>query len=286
MDRSGNQSESVGPAAEYNYFRLSPDEKSVVFSRVENNNSDIWIRDLHRDVDTRLTFDPGVDEFPIWSPDGSRIVWTSNRGGESDLYIKAATGAGQDEMLIKTGTANAFGIDWSQNAKAMLYCILGEKGENDLWIAPQFGDKKPFPYLQSQFNKQDAVFSPDSHWIAYVSDESGRNEVYVQAFPLTGERKQISSGGGADPQWSKDGTELFYLADDRKLMAVPVRARAGTFEPGIAKALFPIPGTSVSRTYSPSRDGRRFLVAKPAGGATLQLFAVILNWQAGLKNGT
>ncbi|MBN1568000.1 MAG: protein kinase [Acidobacteria bacterium] len=120
-------------------------------------------------------------------------------------------------------------------------------------------------------------------WLAYVSDESGRNEVYVQAFPPTSERKQISSGGGADPQWRQDGTELFYLAADRKLMAVLVRAAATTFEPGIAKALFSIPGTSVSRTYSPSGDGRRFLIAKPAGEAASLPFTVVLNWQAGLN---
>ncbi len=279
MDRSGNQLESAAPAGHYDNFRLSTDEKSVVFNRVKNSNCDIFVLDLRRNVTTRITFDHGTDILPIWSPDGSRVLWSSDRNGQSDLYIKTATGAGQDELRIKTGS----GSDWSRDGKFILYARPEEKGGHDLWVAPQSGEKKEFPYLQSQFHKSDAVFSPDGRWVAYVSDESGRNEVYVQAFPLTTERKQISSGGGADPQWRKDGTELFYLAADRKLMAVPIRAAATTFEPGIAKDLFSIPGTSVDRTYSPSGDGRRFLIAKPVGGAASLPFTVVLNWQAGLK---
>ncbi len=284
MDRSGNQLEPAASAAEYTHFRLSPDEKSVVFSRVVDNNCDIWVLDLRRNVSSKLTHDPAVDDSPIWSPDGSRIAWSSHRSGESSVYSIAATGAGQEELLTKTGKPGAYVTDWSQERKAVLYYRPGERDSTDLWIAPQYGDKKPFPYFQSQFNKYHAMFSPDGRWIAYVSDESGRNEVYVQDFPLTNERKrQISSGGGADPQWRKDGTELFYLAADRKLMAVPVRMGATTFEPGMPKALFSIPGTSVSRTYAPTRDGQRFLVARSPGGDTASFFTVILNWQAGLK---
>ncbi|HSW38265.1 MAG TPA: hypothetical protein VLL97_02095, partial [Acidobacteriota bacterium] len=283
VDRSGKQLELVGRAAEYGNFSLSPDEKSVVFERTENSNEDIWILDLHRGVTTRLTLDSGEDHIPIWSPDGLRVLWSSNRGGLVSLYTKAATGAGQDELLIKINAPDAWSSDWSRDGKFILYGRPGGKG-NDLWVAPLSGDRKLFQYLNNpQFTEEDAVFSSDGRWVAYVSTESDRDEVYVQAFPLTSEKRQISNGGGTDPAWRKDGTELFYLAADRKLMAVPVRSGTTTFEPGLAKALFSIPGSSIRRTYAPSGDGRRFLVAKPVGGATTTPFTVILNWQAGLK---
>ena len=157
-----------------------------------------------------------------------------------------------------------------------------------MWIAPQSaersgGNAKPAPYLQSPFDEGNAVFSPDGHWVAYVSDESGRPEVYVQAFPLTNEKDRISTGGGTDPAWRKDGAELFYLAADRSLMAVPVRASATAFEPGVAKALFPIPGNLVQRAYAPSGDGQRFLITRPIDEATAVPITVVLNWQTGIK---
>jgi Tol biopolymer transport system component len=206
------------------------------------------------------------------------------------LYIKAATGAGQDEVFIKMGTPRGWGTDWSRDGKFVLYQRPSEKGDDaDLWIAPQDlepsgGEQKPFPYLQSPFIEENAVFSPDRRWIAYVSDESGRQEVYVQAFPLTNEKDRISTGGGSDPAWRGDGTELFYLAADRNLMAVPVRASATSFEPGAAKVLFPVPGSAVRRAYAPSRDGSRFLIARPMDEATAVPISVVLNWYAGITN--
>ena len=131
-----------------------------------------------------------------------------------------------------------------------MYQRPGEKTAQDLWIAPQgnepsSGEQKPFPYLQSPFNEANGVFSPDGRWVAYESDESGQSEVYVQAFPVTNEKDRISTGGGTDPAWSKTGAELFYLAASRDLMAVPYRADASTFEPGVAKALFPASGSRI-----------------------------------------
>ena len=270
-------------------FRLSPDEKSIVFNRIEAGNIDIWVLDMTRGVPSRISFDPGVDNLPIWSHDGLRILWPSNRSGRFDLYIKAATGAGEDELFIKMGTPRGWGTDWSRDGKFVLYQRPSEKGDADLWIAPQSperssGAQKPLPYLQSPFVEENAVFSPDGRWIAYVSDESGRPEVYVQSFPLTNEKDQISTGGGTDPAWRGDGTELFYLSADRKLMAVPVRASATAFEPSVAKALFAIPGSGVRRSYEPSGDGSRFLIARPRDVATVDPITVVLNWHAGFKN--
>jgi len=286
VDRAGKQLEPAGPPGEYDFFRLAPDEKRIAFNRAEGTNpADIWVLDMTRGVPTRITFDSAMDNFPIWSPDGLRILWPSNRTGAFDLYVKAATGTGSDELLIQMGTANGWGTDWSRDGKFILYQKPGDKGRRDLWIAPQSAGKaeKPFPYLQSEFDKQNGVFSPDGRWIAYVSNESGRDEVFVQAFPLTSEKVRISIGGGSDPAWRKDGTELFYLAADRNLMVVPVRASGAALEAGTPKALFSIPGNRPLRTYAPSGDGRRFLITKPVGETSAVPVTVVLNWQADLK---
>jgi Tol biopolymer transport system component/predicted Ser/Thr protein kinase len=282
MDRTGKASGPAVPPGQYGNLRLSPDEKSVVFDRVESNNQDIWVRDLPRGVTSRLTFDPAADNFPIWSPDGQRVLWPSRRSGSFDLYIKNAAGTGQEELLIKMGSPNGWGTDWSRDGKFVMYMMPGEKTAQDLWIAPQSGDKKPFAYLQQPYNEFDGVFSPDGHWVAYVSNETGRNEVFVQAFPVSGAKWQISQAGGVDPQWRKDGSELFFVAAGGTLMVVPVKA-GGTFVPGTPTALFPIVGVQIRRNYAASADGKRFLVARPVGEVAAAPITVVVNWREGLK---
>jgi Tol biopolymer transport system component len=289
IDRSGKAIDIAAPQGDYHDVRLSPDEKSIVFTRREENNVDIWALDLVRGVPSRLTFDSSVDNLPIWSHDGRRILWPSRRGGTFDLFVKPASGAGKDERLIVMGTTNGWGTDWSTDGKFILFQKPGEKSGQDLWIAPQGADlsddqRKPFPYLDSPFNEGNGVFSPDGRWIAYESDESGRPEVYVQTFPLTNQKIRISTGGGTEAEWSKGGGELFYLAANRDLMAVPYRVNGTTFAPGTAKALFAIPGNVTRRAYAPTRDGRRFLVAKTSDDqAGADPVTVVLNWQTGLK---
>lgn len=285
-DRAGKEVGSVGPPGVYGGFRLSPDERSIVFNRPSAANTDIWVLDIARGVPSRITFDPNIDNLPIWSPDGRRILWPSNRRGGFDLFVKPASGTGQDELRIPMGTVNGWPTDWSRDGKWVLFQRPGDKTSQDLWIAPQSpessGQQKPVPYLNSQFAESNGVFSPDGRWIAYVSNESGHDEVYVQAFPLTDEKDQISIGGGNEPEWRKDGAELFYLAADRNLMAVPIRVIGNAFEPGVPKALFPIPGTLVRRAYAPSSDGR-FLIARPLDADTTAPMTVVLNWFARVK---
>jgi eukaryotic-like serine/threonine-protein kinase len=282
-DRTGKEIGSVGPPGIYANFRLSPDERSIVFNRPGPAGSDIWVLDIARGVPSRITFDPSVDNLPIWSHDGRRILWPSNRRGGYDLYVKPASGTGQDELLITMGTANGWATDWSRDGKWVLFQRPGDKTSQDLWIAPQSpdgsGQQKPFPYLNSQFAESNGVFSPDGQRIAYVSNESGRDEVYVQAFPLTDEKDQISVGGGIAPEWRKDGAELFYLSADRKLMAVPVRVTGNALDPGVPKALFPIPGTRVVRAFAPASDGR-FLIAKSLDDDQTTPMTVEINWLA------
>jgi hypothetical protein len=178
--------------------------------------------------------------------------------------------------------------DWSPDGKFVLYQRPGAKTGLDLWIAPlstgASGEPQtPFPYLDSPFDDNDGVFSPDGHWIAYESNESGRPEIYVRDFPLTNQKVQISTGGGTDAAWSKNG-ELFYLAAaDRNLMAVPYRATATSFAPGTGKALFPVVRSGPSRNYAVTGDGQRFLVGKPVDEDVREPITVILNWVDELK---
>ena len=283
VDRSGKPLGVAAAAAEYRAVRLSPDEKSIAFHRTEEANVDVWVLDLVRGVPSRITFDPAADNLPIWSPDGRRILWPSRRSGNFDLYIKAASGTGQDEKLITMGTVNGWATDWSRDGKFVLYQRPGEKTGQDLWIAPQTGDasgepQKPFPYLASPFNEGNGMFSPDGRWIAYESDESGRVEVYVQDFPSTNQKVPISTGGGTNAAWSKNGGELFYLAADGNLMAVPYRATVTTFEPGAGKVLFPLPRPGVRRSYAVTGDGRRFLIGKPVEENISEPITWVLNW--------
>jgi Tol biopolymer transport system component len=278
-----------GPPGAYNRFRLAPDEKRIVF---DYPSLDIGVVDSVRGVTSRLTFDPAVDTDAMWSPDGLRVLWSSNRNGPFDLYVKSASGTGQEELLIKMGAVpgTAWGTDWSRDGRFILYQVPGAKTGQDLWIAPQFVDRKSFPYLQTQFDEQDGRFSPDGHWVAYVSNESGRDEIYVQAFPPSGAKFQISAGGGSEPQWRSDGTELFYLAADQMLMAVPVKlGRSGSesLQAGLPTPLMAVPLAGIAtvpmRSYAVSNDGQRFLRPSVAGGGNAPPITVVLNWQAGLK---
>jgi serine/threonine protein kinase/Tol biopolymer transport system component len=294
-DRTGKSTGTFGPPGAYNDFQLAPDEKRIVFDAdPSGSNQDVWVLDSVRGTTSRLTFDPAQDNVPMWSPDGLRIVWPSRRGGSYDLYVKAANGTGNEDLLVKMGTINGWASDWSKDGRYLLYQRPGEKTGQDLWIAPQLpegagGDRKPFPYLQSQFDESEGKFSPDGRWVAYVSNESGRNEIYVQSFPLSGAKFQISTGGGAQPKWRKDGTELFYVAEDRMLMAVPVRlgrTPAEPFQPGSPKPLFAVPTYSIAlngRDYAVSNDGQRFLVSGVEESGEAPPVTVVLNWQAGLK---
>jgi eukaryotic-like serine/threonine-protein kinase len=293
-DRAGKAMGLFGPPGAYSRFRLAPDDKRIAFDVA---NQDVWVLDAVRGVTSRLTSNPAFDNAPVWSPDGLRLLFSSNRNGGYDVYTKSASGTGQEELLIKMGTGTGAAVDWSKDGRFVLYQMPVAKTGQDLWIAPQFpggaaGDRKPFPYLQSQFDEQDGRFSPDGKWVAYVSNESGRDEIYVQSFPVSGAKFQISSGGGTEPQWRNDGTELFYLAADGNLMAVPVKLGSlgsESFQSGPPKPLMPVPslagGVTFTRSYAVSNDGQRFLIPSASATGNAPSLTVVLNWQAGLNNG-
>jgi Tol biopolymer transport system component len=286
VDQSGKEISLLGEFSYYIRPWISPDGKRVAVDGPDlQGNRDIWLIDARSGSSTRFTFDLSIELFPVWSPDGTRIVFASDREGPRQLYLKNASGAGKEELLLKTDS-NKIPMDWSPDGRFILYVVNDPKTKFDVWILPLFGDQKPEPFLQTEANERLARFSPNGRWIAYVSDESGANEIYVQSFPASGGKWQVSTNGGYHLAWARDGKELFYISSDKKMMAVEVKGDGATFERGAPKALFdrriPSFNTPLGQ-FSVAPDGQRFLVANPVDENTSVPITVVLNWTADLK---
>ena len=286
FDRTGKQIDKVGEPALYLQPRLSPDGQKVAVAifDIQTSSTDTWVYELARKVPTRLTFDPSFDSNPVWVPDGSRLVFTSNRKGGNDIYQKASSGAGSEELLFESNE-NKIVTSLSSDGRFVAYTNTDTKGntKQDLWILPLFGDRKPFPFLQTQFNEFGAQFSPDGHWIAYISDESNNSQIYIAPFPGPGGKWQVSRNGGTEPRWRGDGKELFFLASDNKLMAVTVNAKESSLEIGNAQPLFETrPATTPGTHYDVTRDGKRFLIDMAEEGSSAPI-TLVVNWTADLK---
>jgi serine/threonine protein kinase len=290
-DRSGKSLGPVGAPGDVWNPAISPDEKSVVFRRTTGNRNDLWLRDLSRGTETRFTSDPSGNVAPFWSPQGDRIVFASNRRGASNLYQKAASGSGQDELLLPNSVGD-LPEQWSRDGRFIVYAEFVPKTKADLWVLPTegaTGDRKPIAFLRTEFNELFGQLSPDSRWMAFTSDRSGRREVYVRPFPPGEGEWTISIAGGEQPRWRGDGKELFFMAMDGKMMAVPVKAAAGvkpSFEAGTPVALFDAHiAHSGGGEYDVTADGKRFLIntTSGAGAASSPPLTVVTNWNAGAK---
>lgn len=279
FDRTGKRMGSVGETGRYGSIELSPDQQRLVFMRLDPDGrpGNLWLLDLPRGTTSRLTSDAASDICPVWSPDGRRILFSSMRSGLGDLYERTAGAGGADRMVLQSADQKC-PMSWSSDGRRVVFGSVSPKTKEDLWVLPASGDGKPEPYLQTPFRELDAQFSPDGRFLAYVCDESGRGEVYVQAFSDPASRGQVSSGSGARPRWRGDGRELFYFAGG-KLMAVEVKAGAA-LEAGNPRELFKPP---LGADYAVSRDGQRFLIATSAEEDSPSPVTVVLNWTAELK---
>jgi hypothetical protein len=288
LDRRGAQLGSVGPPAQYADFALSTDETRVAVTRVDprTGTSDIWLIDTVQGRASQFTFDPSSEQMPLWSPDGREIVFSSNSRGLFDLYRKPVIGTAHEEPLL-TSPGNKTSLDWSRDGRFVLFG-QGHATDNrpiGIWVLPLAGDRTP-ALIHAPADSGSAQFTPDGRWVAYVSHESGANEVYVRRFPTDEAHWQVSTDGGIEPRWRRDMSELFYLAPGGDLMAVPVKWDS-TPHLGSPAALFRTPFGDLTNItgrnqYDVTADGQRFLMTVPRGGAVSSPITMVLNWTAGL----
>jgi Tol biopolymer transport system component len=289
VDRAGRGLETVGEPADQTAVQLSPDGRRVALSVFDPSKRarDIWIHDFARGVRTRFTFNQGDDWASVWSPDGRFLVFSANQSGLLDLYRKATDGAGAEEPLSKSVGNNRYASSWSADGRFLLYTTGRTRSQtgNDIWLVPQSDNQEPRPFLQTQFNETDGTFSPDGRWVAYQSDESGRDEITVVPFPGPGGKWQISTAGGEQPRWGRDGRELFFIEGSRKLMAATVNGSGAALQLGPVRMLFEARfradnylGYGVGGVYDVSPDGR-FLINVVGSEQPAQTpITVVTNW--------
>jgi len=294
-DRSGASTAPPTAPAQYTTPRLSPDQKSVVVAMTDGATAqpDLWVLGLARGTTSRLTSDPATDWFPAWSADGGRLLFGSNRLGVTTPFQKVVGGGPEEpaaESLFNAVGATSPGAtspsDTSGDGRLLLYTQLTQQGY-DLGVLTLTGERKASTFLSTPFNEAQARFSPNTRWVAYASDESGTFEVYVRPFPPASGQTQISIAGGTQPEWRRDGKELFYISADGKLTAVPVTTDGATFSAGTPRALFdvevPEPNPPFPTDYAVTADGQRFLVNTVVDQPTRPALTVILNWTADFK---
>jgi len=286
FDRSGKKLSTVGEVTGRDHISLSPDDRiaAVGLLDADGRQSDVWLMDLTRNTTSRLTFDPAGDGNPIWSPDGTRIVFDSSRGSarQVDLYEKPASGAGDDRLLLRSD-GGKYPSSWSRDGKFILFENWVPQSKGAIWLL-SVADGQAKPLLQSaSFNQFQGMISPDGQYVAYTSDESGREEVYLQRFPTTDEKWTISSGGGECPLWRKDGKEIFFLHDD-KLMSAEVKL-GSKVESSIPRELFnpAIRQSNLGYSYAATSDGQRFLVSNSVEADESSPMIIVLNWTITLK---
>ena len=290
FDRGGREVGTVGETRNLDMMSISPDGRRVAVGVADNKEgaSHLWIEDFGGQPPLRFTYHPGAEFAPVWSRDGRQIVFAQDPGnGSVRLRLKRVgdTGDGED-LLAPTGFQVPH--DWSSDGRFLVYTDEDPKTHSDIWILPMAGDRKPIPFLKTSFEESDARLSPDARSIAYVSDESGRLEVYVASFPAGGGRRRVSLEGGSQPRWRRDGRELFFLGADARIMSVPVQA-GDPMDVGTPVPLFRSPTATSNRSelaiwndYDVSPDGQRFLIRVDLISRDTMPLTVALGWTAGI----
>ena len=289
INRRGARVGEIESGGDFRAVRISPDGRLVAFAKEDQRvgTPDVWIHDAARNQATRFTFDPGTDRDPVWSPDASRLAVRSNRRGRFNIYARGLNAAGGEELLYES-IDNTNIHDWSRDGRVLIYSRVDPRGKTgrDLWVLPLNGAREPYPLLETPLNQDYPRLSRSGRLLSYQTDDSGRNKVFVMAYPPTGDTWDISPDGGAQPIWRADGKELFYVAPDDTIMAVAVREEGRGIQFGKPQRLFQapisvLPARQPSWTWDVSPDGQRFLlILAKADDAPITL---VTNWQAALK---
>jgi len=279
FDRTGKPAGDLSIQEDVDTARLSPDGRLLVTDRFDPRHgaNDVWVYDLARQIESRLTNSPAGDENPRWSPDGRSIVFESDLNGLYEPHIVPANGSAEPRLLLHHLGGDTYIHDWSRDGTTFLLEVSDPKTSNDLWTAPAAEPSRATRFLATAAREESPKFSPDGKSIAYVSNASGRNEVYLQSFPRSDARQQISTSGGELPEWSPNGTAVFYVAQD-KLMIVDMARRGREIDPGIPRLLFQLPENRRSNFFTPGSDGQRFLVPVYADGQPATEIQVIFTW--------
>ncbi|HTA44891.1 MAG TPA: protein kinase [Bryobacteraceae bacterium] len=284
-DRTGKQVGSLGAPGEYYTPRISPDGRRVAFTRRDGTNSDIWVSNPPGNSFMRLTFDPGIDENPVWSPDGAAVTFGNDAEGRANLYRKAASGAGAIERLTTKNTTEQQPLDWSRDGRFLLYTQISLSAE--IMVLASSGGQS-LSFLGQNLGAGRGQFNPGvPRWVAYDFDDSGRREIYVQAFEpgqrASSARWQISDSGGTMPRWRGDGKEIFYLSLDGKMMAVRVSSDGDAFHSSTPQFLFkatPPEMRTPNFEYDVSPDGERFLMIEPREKPEYQPLTLVSDWRS------
>jgi eukaryotic-like serine/threonine-protein kinase len=276
--RSGQPLGTLGEAGTYYDPRISRDGERLVIEKLDSGrgSGDVWVADLPRTTFSRVTSAPGFENVAVFSPDGSHVAYSSDQERTARIYVKPAVGSGQEQLLIE---GRGFPLDWSPDRRSLLYMVRGSSSW-DVFLY-DFEHRRSEPLFASPFNEMEAVFSPDSRWLAYVSDESQHPEVYVRSLANPGVTAAISTRGGQQPQWRRDGRELFYIAPDNTLMAVDIDTSGNRIRAGTPRPLFTATVNqrkTIRNNYAAAPDGQRFLVLEVIERRESPL-VTILNWK-------
>jgi len=285
FNRAGRQLGSVGDSDVHYDPAISVDGTMLAVERRDSDRdaTDIWTVDLARGAFARLTSSSGYESTATWSPDGRRIVFSSDQGDHPQLRMKNASGTGAEEVLIDR---RGYSLDWSRDGRYLLILVGGDATLTDIAVY-DFEHKSSSLVLNSAFSESGAAFSPNGKWIAYVSDESGSRQIYVRSFPDAGVKVPISTAGGIQPAWSRDGKELFFLAPDTSLMVAEVRESGDRFTVGGVQTLFRTNAETdrvIRNNYAVSADGQRVLVMSPLVDPSASRLVGVTNWAAALSS--
>jgi len=284
-DRTGKTIGEVPvPAGRYEQVRLSPDGKRLAATRRSAvSASDIWLFDLDRPVPSRFTFGPSNNYYPTWSPDGNLIAFASDRFGPEDIFVKAANGSAEEVAVLKGGAMFKEPCSWSSDGKTIVFEQPDPKSSWDLEMLAADGKSAPIPFLHAPGLQRLGMVSPDGHWIAYNSDESGRMELFVQSFPAPGAKYQVSSAGATNgtTRWTRGGKDLMFMAVDGFTVMTADVSLGASFHAGEPRSLFKLRGDFVGVDFSP--DGERILATSPAGATVTPSITIDVNWSAQMR---